>query len=101
MGGSTISILISLVGLFFMWYLYEKNNLINYIKSIVKSCREQDALDNRSKYKFFSWLEGEEDELHRKSLWKLKHIKKEMWRYLEIHIRMDLDTDQNGKNVEF
>ena len=75
------------------WYWREKDLLIQDIKSLVGACKSRPSFDDRSAYKLTQWLEGSEDELHRKSLPKLRHIKKEMYRYLDIHINMDLDKD--------
>lgn len=86
---------IGFIGVLFAFYIYEKSNLIQDIKGAVKACKDQESFDDRSETKLISWLEGTEEELHRKSLWRLKKIKNEMWRYLDIHIQMDIDSDDN------
>jgi hypothetical protein len=84
---------VSVFGLLFAFYVYEKNNLIQDIKELVKDCREQESFDDRSEDKLMSWLDGTENDLQRKNLWRLKQIKKEMWHYLEIHVQMELEDN--------
>lgn len=91
---SWVGIILGVIGFNVIgWYQYEKSYLIKDIKCIVSSCRSRPSFDDHSECKLIQWLEGSEDELHRKSLFKLRHIKKEMYRYLDIHINMDLDNN--------
>ena len=85
--------LIGVVSFYAGWQWREKDMIIKDITSIVSGCRSRPSFDEQSENKLFKWLEGTENDLHRKSLSRLRHIRKEMYRYLDIHINMDLDSD--------
>lgn len=79
---------IALCSLIFALRTNAKENLLKDIVAIINSCRGCSSFDERSESKLIQWLEGSEDMLHRKSMWDLWRIRREMGRYLVIHNEM-------------
>jgi len=59
-------------------YHREKDHLIKDIEKIIDDCRDLNSLDDKSEDKMSSWLELGSGKLHRKSLFSLRRIRKEM-----------------------
>ena len=72
-------------------YCRKKDLIIKDINRIIDDCRELRSFDEKSEDKMSSWLELGESDLHGKSLIKLRKIKKEMIRYFQIHLDMDIE----------
>ncbi|MCP4118789.1 MAG: hypothetical protein GY737_26025 [Desulfobacteraceae bacterium] len=69
-------------------YCRRKDHVILDIRNVLEDCRSLKSWDDRSELKLGTWVEGDERELHRKSLRVLKRILKEMIRYYQIHLEM-------------
>lgn len=77
----------------YSYYSREKDLIKNDIIKIIENCRKLSSFDEKSEDKMSSWLELGKGELHRKSLFTLRRIKKEMIRYYQIHINMDIEKN--------
>ena len=64
---------------------------IEDIEEIIDDCINLSSFDDKSEDKMSSWLELGSGELHRKSLFSLRRIRKEMNRYFGIHLDMDIE----------
>jgi len=89
-----VALFVGLLGFnIYSYYCREKDQLINDINKIIEDCRKLSSFDEKSDDKMSSWLELGKGELHRKSMFALKRIKKEMIRYFQIHL--DIDIEKN------
>ena len=80
-------------------YTKENDNLIKDIEELIRNCKSCESFDERSEYKMPGWLEFSEGKLHRRSLFTLRRIRKEMQRYYKIHLDMDLEEDFGIDNI--
>lgn len=70
-------------------YTRARDYTIIDIRNVLEDCRAMTSWDDcRSELKLGSWIGGDERELHRKSLWALRRIRHDMWRYYQIHAEM-------------
>lgn len=86
-------------------YTREKDTLLKDIEKLIEDCKSCESFDERSEYKMPEWLELSTGELHRKSLFSLRRIRKEMQKYYKIHLDEDLEKefgkeDESG-NIPF
>jgi len=90
---SIVGIVVALFGLNgCVLYYRAKDNKIRDIQAVLTMCRECKSWDDvRSELKLYSWLEGTETDLHRKSLRALRRIELSVWDYWSIHVEMDED----------
>lgn len=65
-----------------------RENLIADIRNLLEDCRGLKSWDDRSEYKLMSWVEGDERELHHKSLRELHRIRNSMIKYWQVHLEM-------------
>ena len=73
----------------YAWYARAKDYLIIDIRNVLEDCRALSSWDDcRSELKLGPWIGGDERELHRKSWWALRRIRRDMWRYYQIHAEM-------------
>ncbi|MFC1485851.1 hypothetical protein ACFL55_02365 [Candidatus Latescibacterota bacterium] len=87
-----MGLFVGLLSLICFYYYTEKDKIIKDINEIIEDCRGCNSFDEKSESKMYSWLELGEGGLHRKSLFTLKKIKKEMERYYKIHFEEDFEN---------
>jgi hypothetical protein len=87
--GFASTILAGLGFSFYPWYTRSKDYVIIDIQNVLEDCRALSSWDDcRSELKLPSWIGGDERDLHRRSLWALRRIRRDMWRYYQIHAEM-------------
>lgn len=88
-----LSILFGVLGLtgfsFYTVYSRCRSHLMIDIRNLIEDCRKLKSWDDRSESKLFSWVEGDERELHKKTLRDLHRIRNNMIKYWQIHLEMD------------
>lgn len=71
-------------------YYRMKAHLAVDIRNLLEDCRGTESWDDRSELKLGPWVEGDERELHRKSLVALYRIRRQVREYYDVHLKMDM-----------
>jgi hypothetical protein len=70
-------------------YSRSRENLMVDIRNLLEDCRKLSSWDDvRSELKLMSWIEGDERELHKKSLLDLHRVRNSMIKYYQVHLEM-------------
>ena len=89
-----VSIVFGVLGLtditFYTIYNRVRENLMIDIRNLLEDCRKLSSWDDiRSELKLISWIEGDERQLHKKSILELHRIRNNMAKYWQTHLEMD------------
>jgi hypothetical protein len=72
-------------------YYREKRSVLRDVEEILDMARRTDSWSSRSEFRLCPSLEGLEGELHRRTLFALIRIRKEVWRHYHRHLERDDD----------
>ena len=94
----TLTIVIGLLGLsgftLFGLIARAREHLMIDIRNLLEDCRKLSSWDDvRSELKLMSWIEGDERELHKKSLFDLHRVRNSMIKYYQVHLEMQEGTE--------
>ena len=89
----TLTILFGILGFsgisIFGLYSRARENLIIDIRNLLEDCRKLSSWDDvRSELKLMSWVEGDEREIHKKTLRDLHRVRNSMVTYYQVHLEI-------------